>query len=156
SVKGTPKRFDAMSMIHCSVKIKAIDPWAAPVIPMIAETSPIAKSSLLRKGFPGLASTCAIVFITCMAAARKGLTIFTSIICSPSLTLRNNLGEFFSEHCRTKRFDNVVADLGLDCLDNVFFLGLGSNHQEGKAFKPFIRPHPLQQFKPGHRWHVPV
>src|SRR5208337_4163550 len=122
-----------MSLIHCSVKIRAIDPWAAPVIPMIAETSPIATSSFLRKGLPGLAPTSAIVLSTCMAAARKGLMSFTSIICSPSLTLRNNLGEFFRENCRTEGFDNIVADLGLDGLDNIFFLGLGGNHQEGKA-----------------------
>ena len=69
-----------MPLMHCSVKIRAMDPSAAPVIPMIAETSPMATSSFLMKGFPGFASMSAIVFNTCIAAVRKGFMSFTSII----------------------------------------------------------------------------
>jgi len=68
-----------------------------------------------------------------MAAARKGLISFTSIICSPSLTSRDNLGEFFREHRRAEGFDNIVAGLGLDRIDDILFPGLGGNYQEGKT-----------------------
>jgi len=62
-----------------SLKLSASEPRAAPVRPMIPEMSPRARLSFLRKGFPALGSTNAMVFRTCTVPLRKGLMNRTSM-----------------------------------------------------------------------------
>jgi hypothetical protein len=59
--------------MHFSLKLKARDPFAEPVIPIIPETSPMAFSLFFKKGFPAFGSTKAIVFNTVMVPSKKGL-----------------------------------------------------------------------------------
>jgi len=77
SLISSPSILETIFRIAPLLKLSATEPTAAPVRPMMPETSPCATLSLFRYGFPARGSTKAIVLITLTVPSKKGLMNLT-------------------------------------------------------------------------------